>query len=245
MLSVPTASAATGSYATSIADTAEQVRAARRLRHRVLAEEAGASPRTRLAGADAFDASADHLIVTDTTSGEVVGTYRLLPPGRTERLSSEGAFDLGALHALRGRLVEASPSCVHPDHRTGAVTDLMWAGLARYVLLSGARYLACRAAVPLDDGGRAASAGWLLGNVKHCAPADLRVHPYRPWTPRGVSEHEPSYALLPPPLRGYLRAGAWMCGAPAHDPESGVADFFVLLDTDRLDDRYRHSFAGE
>ncbi|WP_030620521.1 GNAT family N-acetyltransferase [Streptomyces sclerotialus] len=247
MLSVSTAVAATGSYVTSIADTAGEIRAAQRLRYQVFGEEMGATLHTPLTGhdVDEFDAPADHLIVTDTSSGEVVGTYRLLPPGRTERSYAEDEFDLRALQELRGRMVEAGRSCVHPDHRTGAVINLMWAALARYVLLSGARYLSGCASVPLADGGQAASNAWLLGNIKHCAPADLRVHPRRPWTPRGVSENKPSYALVPPLLRGYLRLGAWMCGAPAHDPEFDVADFFVLLDVDRLDGRYRRYFLGE
>ncbi|MFC6066298.1 GNAT family N-acetyltransferase [Streptomyces ochraceiscleroticus] len=48
---------------------------------------------------DIFDGLADHLIVTETVIGEVVGTYRLLPPGRTERSYSDGEFDLSALAA--------------------------------------------------------------------------------------------------------------------------------------------------
>ncbi|MEU7488289.1 GNAT family N-acyltransferase [Streptomyces sp. NPDC042319] len=247
MLSGSTAVAATGSYVVSIADTAGEIRAAQRLRQRVFAGTKGAAVRTRRAGrdADGFDAAADHLIVTDTACRDVVGTYRLLPPGRTETLRAESEFDLRALQPLRGRLVEAGPSCVDPGHRTGTVLELMWAGLARYVLLNGARYLAGCAAVPLADGGQAASSAWLLGNMKHCAPVELRVHPYRPWTPRGVSENEPSYALLPPLLRGCLRTGAWMCGAPAHDSDSGVADFFLLLDTERMDGRHRRHFPEE
>jgi putative hemolysin len=58
-------------------------------------------------------------------------------------------------------------------------------------------------------------------------------------------EGEPSYAELPPLLRGYLRAGAWICGAPHHERDFGDADFFVLLDTERMNDRYRRYFLGE
>ncbi|TBO54485.1 GNAT family N-acetyltransferase, partial [Streptomyces kasugaensis] len=32
------------------------------------------------------------------------------------------------------------------------------------------------------------------------------------------------------------------CGAPAYDPEFDCADFFVVLDMARLDDRYRRYF---
>ncbi|ARX81919.1 hypothetical protein SMD44_01317 [Streptomyces alboflavus] len=234
-------------YVPSIADSEDQIRAAQRLRFQVFGEEMGAALDTPVPGhdIDAFDALADHLIITDTASGDVVGTYRLIPPGRTERSYSDGEFDLAALRPLRSATVEAGRSCVHPDHRSGAVINLMWSALARYVLLSGHRYLAGCASVPLADGGTAAASAWLLGTAKHVSPPELRVHPHRPWTPGERAGHRPSYADLPPLLRGYLRLGAWMCGAPAHDPEFDSADFFVLLDTERLSDRHRRFFLGD
>ncbi|WP_327370416.1 GNAT family N-acetyltransferase [Streptomyces sp. NBC_01217] len=246
-MSTTTTEVVSAQYVTSIADTEEQIRAAQRLRHQVFATEMGARLSTPLAGhdIDAFDAYADHLIVTDTSTGDVVGTYRMLPPGRTEQSYSAGEFDLQGLSRARPSMIEVGRSCVHPDHRNGAVINLMWSGMARYVLLSGHRYLGGCASVPLDDGGLAAANAWLLGTTKHASPAEHRVHPRKPWTPQGPSDGKPSYALLPPLLRGYLRLGAWMCGAPAHDPEFGVADFFVLLDMDRLGDRYRRYFLGE
>ncbi|MEU2792073.1 GNAT family N-acyltransferase [Streptomyces sp. NPDC007100] len=233
-------------YETSIADAPDRIRAAQRLRHRVFGEELGATLHSPLAGhdIDAVDDLADHLIVTETATGDVVGTYRLLPPGRSERLYSDGEFDLTALAALRPSMIEAGRSCVHPDHRGGAVINLMWAALARYTLLSGHRYLAGCASVPLGDGGAAAAAAWELGRTRHAAPSGLRVTPHRPWRYAGPApDADPS--LLPPLLRGYLRIGAWVCGPPAHDPEFDVADFFVVLDMERLNDRYRRFFLGD
>ncbi len=237
----------TRSYVTSIASTPDEIRAAQRLRYQIFAEEKGVDLPTPLAGhdIDEFDDHVDHLVVTERTTGEVVGTYRLLPPGRSARLYSDGEFDLGALHGLRGSLVEAGRACVHPDHRDGAVINLMWSGLARYVLLSGHRYLAGCASVPLADGGQAAADAWLLGTSKYACPPELRVHPRDPWMPAGPLTARPSAASLPPLLRGYLRVGAWICGAPAHDRDFGDADFFVLLDLERMNERYRRYFLGE
>ncbi|MEV0446132.1 GNAT family N-acyltransferase [Streptomyces spectabilis] len=235
-------------YVPSIAHSDEQIRAAQRLRFQVFGEELGAALDTPLPGhdVDAFDELADHLIVTETTTGAVVGTYRLIPPGRGELSYSAGEFDLSALAPLRPATVEAGRSCVHPDHRSGAVINLMWSALARYVLLSGHRYLAGCASVPLADGGAAAASAWLLGTAKHASPPELRVHPHRPWTPPDErAGHRPTYADLPPLLRGYLRLGAWMCGAPAHDPDFDSADFFLLLDTQRLNERHRRFFLGD
>ncbi|MFB8141627.1 GNAT family N-acetyltransferase [Streptomyces parvus] len=240
--------AATGSaYVTSIADSPEQIRAARQLLRRVFADGRGAplgAPPVE-PGADSVDDPADHLVVTDTATGEVVGACPLLPLGRAEASRSATEFDLGGLAAVRSSTIEADGCCVHPDYRRGAVISLLWSGVLRYTLLSGGRYLAGRASVPLDDGGRAASHAWRLGAADDTAPAAYRVRPYRPWTPPGAFREEPDYAVLPPLLRGHLRLGAWMCGAPAHDPESGVADFFVLLDMNRLSGRYRRYLLGE
>ncbi|MFI9049612.1 GNAT family N-acyltransferase [Streptomyces sp. NPDC053427] len=239
--------AAAPGYTAVIADTQEQIRAAQRLRHRVFGEEMGATLHSPLAGhdIDAVDDLADHLVVTHTATGDVVGTYRLLPPGRSDRLYSDGEFDLGALDALRPSLIEAGRSCVHPDHRGGAVINQMWAALARYTLLSGHRYLAGCASVPLADGGTAAAHAQELGRTRYAAPSGLQVTPHRPWRTTVPTPERPSAAQLPPLLRGYLRIGAVICGAPAHDPEFDVADFFVVLDMERLGDRYRRFFLGE
>jgi putative hemolysin len=50
---------------------------------------------------------------------------------------------------------------------------------------------------------------------------------------------------MPPLLKGYLRLGAWVCGAPAHDEDFQVADLLVLLSLDRVDPRYMRHFLGE
>lgn len=36
-------------------------------------------------------------------------------------------------------------------------------------------------------------------------------------------------ADTPPLIKGYLRAGAWICGEPAWDPDFNTADLPVLL----------------
>ncbi|MCA1220951.1 GNAT family N-acetyltransferase, partial [Streptomyces sp. 8L] len=242
----PTAPAPGARYRVGLARDEADVRAAQRLRHQVFAGELGA----RLDGpepgldTDRFDAYCDHLLVREEASGEVVGTYRLLPPERARaagRLYSDGEFDLTAFAPLRPGLVEVGRSCVHPDHRTGAVISLIWAGLARYMTTTGHRYLTGCCSVPLADGGVLAASAWRTVRERHLAPEAYRVTPHRPWTPGGAAGAG-ARAELPALLRGYLRLGAWVCGAPAHDPDFGVADLCVLLAMDRMNDRYLHHF---
>jgi putative hemolysin len=236
-------------YMVHVASGGEQVRAAQALRHRVFAGELGAILHTPEPGLDIdpFDEFCDHLIIQAEPAGggpsQVVGTYRMLPPGRSQRLYADTEFDLRGLAPLRGALVETGRSCVHPDHRTGAVINLMWAGLARYLHLSGHRWLVGCASVPLADGGVTASGVWELARAKHLAPPAWRATPRRPWPVERFTR--PERTVVPPLLRGYLRLGAWICGTPAHDPDFDVADFLVLLSLDRVDPRYLKHFLGQ
>ncbi|WP_328885539.1 GNAT family N-acetyltransferase [Streptomyces sp. NBC_00316] len=245
-------------YRVSLAVTQEDVRAAQRLRHQVFAGELGA----RLDGpepgldSDAFDAYCDHLLVREVATGDVIATYRLLPPDRARiagRLYAETEFDLGRLGPIRDDLIEVGRSCVHPAHRDGAVIALVWAGLARYMERSGHNWLAGCCSIPLADGGVLAADSWDTVRTRYLAPEDYWVTPHRLWQPTAATRPvavgaearttaRTGLAGLPPLLRGYLRLGAWVCGAPAYDPDFNVADLYVLLSLRRTDPRYLRHF---
>ncbi|MFB7940294.1 GNAT family N-acetyltransferase [Streptomyces sp. NPDC056049] len=233
-------------YVVELARDQADVRAAQRLRHLVFAGELGA----RLDGpepgldTDAFDAYCDHLLVREETTREVVGTYRILPPERAAvagRLYSETEFDLTRLAPVRHDLVEVGRSCVHPAHRNGAVIALIWAGLARYMTRTGHEWLAGCCSIPLADGGALAAATWDTVKAKHLAPEEYWVTPHKLWNADGVPRPG-GRTELPALLRGYIRLGAWICGAPAHDPDFGVADLYVLLSLRRTNPRYLRHF---
>ena len=84
------------SFQVAMADSAEDVRAAQRLRWQVFAEEMGARLSSPEAGfdIDRFDAHCEHLLVRDRETGAVVGTYRLLGP--------DAARQIGGIHVERG-----------------------------------------------------------------------------------------------------------------------------------------------
>ncbi|MFF9060741.1 GNAT family N-acetyltransferase [Streptomyces sp. NPDC101213] len=242
----PPLPAAPSRYLVTLARDEADVRAAQRLRHDVFAGEMGALLTSAQPGLDVdpFDAHCDHLLVRDADTGQVVGTYRLLPPERAAvagRLYSDAEFDLTPLHGIRPGLVEVGRSCVHPDHRDGTVIGLIWAGIARYMVDNGHEWLAGCCSVPLADGGTAAAATWERVRDKHLAPEEFRVRPRLPWVPQpGLAL--PARTELPALLRGYLRLGAWVCGEPAHDPDFGVADLYVLLSMRRVNPRYLRHF---
>lgn len=240
------------SYEMSFAATRDDVRAAQRLRFEVFSLEFGAVT-GGMPGLDQdrFDELCDHLLVWHTApdgTRSVVATYRLLPPPanqhspRATGLYAAGEFDLQPLEALLGDTVEAGRACVHPEHRNGATMALLWGGIARYMQLGGYRYLLGCASIPLSDGGGEAAAVWARAKAEHLGPVRLWCRPRRPWLrpADGPAVNAPMPALL----KGYLRLGAQVVGAPAHDPAFGVADLLILLDLEQADPRYLRFFLG-
>lgn len=235
-------------YSVGFARGAAEVRAAQRLRWRVFAEELGARLHARVPGVDhdVFDPYCDHLVVRDDGDGEVVGTYRILAPEAARRIGcyyAESEFDLVRLRLLRERMVEVGRSCIHPAHRSGAVIALLWAGLARYMLASGHVYLAGCASMSMADGGHAAASVFERLRVRHLAPVEYRVFPRRCLPLDELDGRRPADAT--PLIRGYLSAGAWICGEPACDPDFNTADFFMFLPLARLSPRHARHFFGE
>ncbi|MGE5386632.1 MAG: GNAT family N-acetyltransferase [Betaproteobacteria bacterium] len=229
-----------------LARSTDEILEAQRLRYRVFAGEMGARLTTRIAGVDQdiYDPWCEHLVVRDDAVGEIVGTYRILSPVNASRIGyySETEFDLTRLQHLRPRLVEAGRSCVHPDYRDGTTIALLWAGLARYMRENGYIYLMGCASIGMSDGGHAAASLYRrLGD--HMGPVEYRVFPRCPLPLDLLRQHDEVEA--PPLIKGYLRAGAWICGDPAWDPDFNTADLPVLLLMSKVEGRYAKRFMGQ
>ena len=231
-----------------LAQTADDVREAQRLRWQVFAEEMGARLNTPEPGLDIdlYDAWCDHLLVRDSDSGEVVGTYRILPPDAARRLGSlysEQEFDLTRLAHLRRRMVEVGRSCVHPDYRSGRVITLLWNGLADYMRKHGYDTMIGCASISMQDGGHNAAAVWHAVREQHLAPVEWRAFPRCPLPLDSLTHH--AAPVVPPLIKGYLRLGAWVCGEPAWDPDFNTADLLILLSLRHLNPVYARRFLAE
>jgi len=231
------------------AQSPEDVKEAQRLRYRVFAEEMGA----RLSGneegldQDIYDPFCEHLLVRDADTGEVVGTYRILPPEQAKKIGgyySASEFDLTRLLHLSPRMVEVGRSCVHPDYRSGAAISLLWSGLAKYMLSRGHEYLMGCASVSMADGGHAAAGLYNYLKIDNMSPIELRVFSRCPLPLDKLNGDSSAPAHLPPLLKGYLQAGAYICGDPAWDPDFNTADFLVLLPMSKVNRRYARHFLG-
>jgi len=240
-----------GGLVVSWAKHADEVKQAQRLRFKVFADEMGARLDTTLAGhdIDLFDNYCEHLLVRDELSNEVVGTYRLLTPVQARRVGSTYSdleFDLTRLRSLRERMVELGRSCVHPDYRHGGVIMALWGALAEFMVRNKLDTMIGCASIPmLHNGivsGDVAASIWRQLKQTHMAPIE---HHVRPRLPLPVEQLDSQLVVEPPALiKGYLRLGAKVLGAPAWDPDFNTADLPMMMRINDLPSRYRKHFLG-
>ena len=243
--------AAHGGLVVSWAKHNDEVRQAQRLRFKVFAEEMGARLDTTSPGhdVDLFDNYCEHLLVRDRQSNKVIGTYRVLTPAQAKRVGSTYSdieFDLTRLRGLRERMVELGRSCVHPDHRHGGVIMALWGALAEFMVRNKLDTMIGCASIPmLHNGivsGDVAASIWHQLKQSHMAPIEHHVYPRLPLP---VERLDSSLAVDPPALiKGYLRLGAKILGAPAWDPDFNSADLPMMMRINDLPTRYRKHFLG-
>lgn len=239
---------ARNTLAVSLARDKHEIREAQALRYQVFAEEMGANLMSAHSGLDEdeFDSVCDHLIVRDTSTGKVIGTYRILPPDRAARIGgyySEQEFDFSRLVHLRAGMVEIGRSCVHPDYRGGAVITLLWSGLADYLRQHDYDYLIGCASVGMSDGGHTAASLYQKLAAEVLSPVEWRVFPR---TPLPLERLQSDLKVTTPPLiKGYLRVGAYICGEPAWDADFNCADFMMLLSIKEMNALYAKHFMNK
>lgn len=226
------------------------IEAAQRLRYRVFSEEYGCDLGATVPGLDqdAYDTLCDHLIVTDSDSGELVATTRILHQDDAkpdDGFYSSGEFDLSALEQLPGAVAELGRTCVHPDYRNGATIALLWSAVAEYLVGRDVNYVIGCASISMADGGLKA---WRIARHlqrEYLAPNQYRVTPKRDLPHLTDAADDNRSVTIPPLIKAYMRLGARVCGEPCWDPEFRCADLLVLLEVSNLAARYSRHFLGK
>lgn len=250
----------TGKLEVQLATTMAELDSAMRLRFEVFnleLQEGLNSSYERGYDTDAYDAYCDHLIVKDLELGEVVGTYRLLRQKVADKnigFYSENEFDLHNLRAasadVGGELLELGRSCIAETHRSFGTINLLWNAIVRYSTERNITHLFGCGSLHLTDNAEIQHVYAYL-KARHFAPDQFRVYPLAGCRMFFSDEVEASVdsrsamKRISPILKGYLRTGAVVCGAPAFDEEFGTADVLVLMEMEKLAGRYRRHYIGE
>ena len=242
-----------GPFAVKLAVKEEEREAAFRLRFEVFNLELGEGlPESNLTGMDkdVYDDYCDHLVVIDSVSEKVVGTYRMMPGVVAENsigFYSETEFDLTSIRSLSDSKLELGRSCVHKDFRNAFVIGLLWRGIASYIDHYDIRHLFGCGSLHSSNPAEISIVYSYL-NRFHRADERYKVQPLRRL--RDVQmfsfcDREQAFSAMPPLMKGYLRLGAQVCGEPAYDHVFGTTDFLILLDTEKLVKRYQKRFFSE
>lgn len=242
-----------------LAESEAEIAAAQALRYRVFYEEMSASPSPEMAATkrdfDSFDPFCDHLIVIDARKGAgpdgIVATYRLLRRSGAKKRGqfySIDEYDISAIVAHPGEILELGRSCVDAAYRSKAVMQLLWKGISDYVFHFNIEIMFGCASFPGTDPAEHATTLSYLHH-RHMAPPQFRPRAvpsrYVSMNMKPITEIDERRALaaLPPLIKGYLRLGGFVGDGAVIDHQFGTIDVSVIVVTDLVTDKYYKHYA--
>jgi putative hemolysin len=243
-----------------LAETPADIDAAQALRYRIFYEKMGARPLPEMARRrrdfDRFDAICDHLLVLDHSLGAqspVVGTYRLIRREAAAQLGtfySAGEYDVTALVACPGKILELGRSCVDAVYRSRPAMQLLWSGIAAYVFhYDIALMFGCASLPGTDPDALAVPLSYL--HHHHLAPPALRARalPERYIEmcrlPAGAIDPARALAALPPLIKGYLRLGGFVGAGAVIDEQFNTTDVCIVVKTDLVTEKYSRHYVRQ
>ena len=154
------------------------------------------------------------------------------------------------LLAHSGEILELGRSCVGAKHRSRAVAQLLWRGIADYVLYHNVTLMFGCASLPgVDPEELAVPLSYLYHD--HLAPPELRARalPHRyvdmQKLPTDAFDHKAALDDLPPLIKGYLRLGARIGDGCVIDRDFGTVDVFIVLPVADIAARYVSYYGAE
>jgi putative hemolysin len=223
-----------GNYSIRQAESADDMSAALALRALCFGPAGGV--------ADKFDASSTHVLVEENQSGEAVATFRMsmLDGARIHTSYAAQYYDLAALTAFQGPMLELGRFCIHPNHADPDILRIAWAVLTAYVdeakveMLFGCSSFTGTNVDPYCD-------AFALLKARHLPPER--------WMPRIKAkdvfrycvqeQNKPNLkkpdlkkanAAMPPLLRTYLMMGGWVSDHAVIDHQMDTLHVFTGLE---------------
>lgn len=193
---------------------------------------------------DEHDFSCDHVVIIDKKSKRICGTYRMQTSLHTSRFYSQNEFHLDQFLKEPGIKLELGRACIHPDFRNGAVIDLLWRGIARYIQLTNSRYLfGCSSARITSSKDVSLLNSYLKAQGSRTDIYNISpTNSFRMNDLIDLNEAEGGKNLLPSLLRSYIQAGAKVHGDPALDKDFNCIDLFTILDMKNINSSYARRY---
>lgn len=246
-----------GRYLLKTLETADELKAAFRLRYKVFQVELVGLEDVDLEDHDQYDFNADHLGIFDTKSGLLIATCRLNHSSFCKSFYSEQEFTLTPLLDNKLQKLELGRVCVHNDYRKGIIIILLWRAIAKYIEISKTDILFGCGSVSTEDPAQAYLLYRYLLENKKIRP-HLGVEPTEEYKSQEFEhlhsrldfsithdEAKEAEALLPPLCRSYFDIGCFVPTKPAFDKEFKCIDFLTVLNISELDQQLKKKLFGD
>ncbi|MEY8882602.1 GNAT family N-acetyltransferase [Donghicola sp. XS_ASV15] len=224
-----------GSYRTRLAETPADIESAQRLRYLAFVAETGAEASTDGLDADDYDGICHHMLVEDQRTGALVCCFRMLHLTSGSEISRSYAaqyYDLAALEAYSGKMVEMGRFCIHPDLTDPDILRVAWGAMTRYVDETGVEMLFGCSSFRGTDAQEYFDAFALL-KERHLGP--------KRWLPKVKAPNVFRFAArlrrkpdaklamrrMPPLLKTYLMMGGWVSDHAVVDAQMNTLHVFT------------------
>ncbi|MEQ9693474.1 GNAT family N-acyltransferase [Shimia sp. SDUM112013] len=221
-----------GRYVAREAENADDVAAAQKLRQVAFHGDDGDLDQ------DSFDPICTHILVEDRSTGTLVCCFRFLPlagGSEIDRSYSAQFYELSALQAFEGAMVEMGRFCVHPDYSDPDILRVAWGAMTTYVDENGVELLFGCSSFSGTEADEYLDAFAMLRD-RHLAP--------KRWLPKVKAPNVFRFAArlrrkpdlkqaqlrMPPLLRTYLLMGGWVSDHAVVDRQMNTLHVFTGLE---------------
>ena len=237
-------------FTVKTASSNDDVMDAIRLRSEVFLEELNNKTEEGSIDIDEYDIFSDHLLLIDNNSNEVIGTYRLNSNLFSNTFYSGKEFDIYNILTLPGIKVELGRACIKKIYRNGTILSLLWTGLLKYIKAIYADFLFGCSSFTIPGVNFAAQLYKFMKEFHFIEDEKLMVYPRRKYKIKDLDlylmqiesserkEYLLSQRFIPGLVKGYISAGAKICGEPIYDPDFHCYDYFTFLNVKQLDKDY-------
>jgi putative hemolysin len=183
---------------------------------------------------DAFDPLCTHILIHEVATDRLVACFRMLPLSGSEILRSYSAqyYELSALAAFEGKMVEMGRFCVHPDCGDPDVLRVAWGAMTAYVDREGVEMLFGCSSFAGTETEQYLDAFAVL-KARHLGP--------KRWLPRVKAPDVFRFAAklrrkpdlkkamlrMPPLLKTYLLMGGWVSDHAVVDRQMNTLHVFT------------------
>lgn len=241
-----------------LAQSDEEIKAAQHLRYKVFYEEFSATPTEQMAKErrdfDSFDDVTDHLIAVDTSQKDIndriIGTYRLLRHDIADKhgkFYTSDEYDIKPLMTCGEPLLELGRSCVLDQYRTRPIMQLLWEAIVDYNYRHNIGLMfGCASLTGTDISALSTQLSYLhhfhIAPSKFCPVAlseryvDMNIFPKE-----DINEKQ-AFKSLPPLIKGYIRAGAYVGEGAVIDHQFNTTDICIVLPVHQIASRYKNHY---